>query len=44
MSDSAATVIIMDYEQVTGILASVRLDPNCSLTARFLGVVDATRS
>ncbi len=41
MSDPAATVIIMDYEQVTGILASMRLDPYCSLTPRFLGVVDA---
>jgi predicted nucleic acid-binding protein len=41
MSDPAATVIIMDYEQVTGILASIRLDPYCSLTPRLLGVVDA---
>ena len=41
MSDPAATVIIMDYEQVTGILAGMRLDPYCSLTPRLLGVVDA---
>ena len=41
MSDPAATVIIMDYEQVTEVLASMRLDPYCSLTPRFLGVVDA---
>ncbi len=41
MSDPAATVTIMDYEQVTGILASMRLDPYCSLTPRLLGVVDA---
>jgi hypothetical protein len=31
----------MDYEQVTGILANMRLDPYCSLSPRFLGVVDA---
>ncbi|SRR5271166_287073 len=41
MSDPAAIVIFMDYEQVTEILASMRLDPYCSLTPRFLGVVDA---
>jgi hypothetical protein len=34
-------MIIMDYEQVTGILVSMRLDLYCSLTPRFLGVVDA---
>jgi hypothetical protein len=32
MSDLAATVISMEYEQVTEILAGMRLDPYCSLT------------
>ena len=41
MSAPAATVTIVDYEQVTGTLAGMRLDPYCSLTPRFLGVVDA---
>lgn len=41
MSDQAATVISMEYEQVTGVIADMRLDPYCSLTPRFLGVVDA---
>jgi hypothetical protein len=41
MSDPAATVIYMEYEQVTDILASMRRDPYCSPTPRFLGVVDA---
>jgi hypothetical protein len=29
-TDIVATVIIIDYEQVTDILGSVRLDPYCS--------------
>lgn len=41
MSDPAATVISVSDEQVTEILASMRLDPYCSLNPRFLGVVDA---
>ncbi|HEX3955939.1 MAG TPA: hypothetical protein VHZ03_04820 [Trebonia sp.] len=40
MSDLAATVISMEYEQVTGILAGMRLDP-CLLAPRFLGLIDA---
>ncbi len=40
MSDPGATVTVMD-EQITEILASMRLDPYCSLNPWFLGVVDA---
>ena len=41
MSGPADTVLFMEYEQVSEILAGMRLDPYCSLTPRFLGVVDA---
>jgi hypothetical protein len=34
-------VIFMEYQQVTETVASMRLDPYCSLAPRFLGVVDA---
>jgi hypothetical protein len=41
MSDLPATVIFMEYQQVAETVASMRLDPYCSLAPRFLGVVDA---
>jgi hypothetical protein len=41
MSDPTATVICVEYEQVTEMVASRHLDPYCSLAPRFLGVVDA---
>src|ERR1700691_1810276 len=31
----------MEYQQVTEMVASMRLDPYCSVAPRFLGVVDA---
>lgn len=31
----------MDDEQITAILATMRLDPYCSMNPRFLGAVDA---
>lgn len=41
MSDLPATVTFMEYQEVTEAVASVRLDPYCSLAPLFLGVVDA---
>ena len=41
LSDLPATLTFMEYQQVTDLVASMRLDPYCSLAPRFLGVVDA---
>jgi hypothetical protein len=41
VSDLPATVIYTEYQQVIEMVASVQLDPYCSLAPRFLGVVDA---
>lgn len=41
LSDLPATLAFMEYQQVTELVASMRLDPYCSLTPRFLVVVDA---
>jgi hypothetical protein len=40
VSDLPATVIFMEYQHVTETVASMRLDPYCSLAPRFHGVVD----